>query len=160
MNRDSVLAELTAHQDNYISGQELAERLNISRVAIWKHIEALKEQGYDIRAVSGRGYQLVSRGGLVDAQAVQCLLGDAVIGRRIIYLPRVDSTNEAIKRMRLDPGLEEGTVLVAGTQERGKGRMGRHWESPPGGLWFSVYLKPRIPLENIALLSLVFSVAI
>ncbi|NLW91217.1 MAG: biotin--[acetyl-CoA-carboxylase] ligase, partial [Syntrophomonadaceae bacterium] len=159
MNRNKVLAELTAHQDNYISGQELADRLSISRVAIWKHIAALKEQGYDIRAVSGRGYQL-TRGGPIDPQVVQDALADALIGNRIIFLPRVDSTNETLKRMHLEPGLAEGTVLVAGTQERGKGRIGRRWESPLGGLWFSVYLQPRTPLESIALLSLIFSLAI
>lgn len=161
MNRDRVLAELTAHQGSYMSGQELADRLNISRVAIWKHIEMLKEQGYDICAVSGRGYQLTTPGGLINAQVVQSILvADALIGSRISYLPRVDSTNEALKRLNTEKALEEGSVLAAGTQERGKGRRGRHWESPAGGLWFSFYLKPRIPLENIALLSLVFSLAI
>lgn len=160
MNRDRVLAELTVHQGRYISGQELADRLNISRVAIWKHIEILKEQGYDISAVSGRGYQLTSPGGLINALAVQNLLTDVLIGSRISYLPRVDSTSDALKRLSAENALEEGSVLAAGTQERGKGRRGRHWESPSGGLWFSFYLKPMIPLENIGLLSLVFSVAI
>jgi len=160
VNRESVLAELAAHQGEYISGQDLAEGLNISRVAVWKHIEALKEQGYDIRAVSGRGYQLAVRGGLIEAQVVQAALAGAQIGKRIIYLPRVDSTNEALKRLRLEENLEEGTLLAAGTQERGKGRMGRRWESPPGGLWFSVILQPRVPLEHIALLSLVFALAV
>ena len=159
MNRDRVLAELADNQGEYISGQELAARLNISRVAVWKHIEALKEQGYDIRAVSGRGYQLEARGGLISPKDVQGSLGDVLIGSRVIYLPRVDSTNEALKRLRTEGNLKEGTVLAAGVQERGKGRMGRHWESPPGGLWFSVLLQPRIPLERVALLSLVFAVA-
>jgi len=160
MKRDRVLAELAAHQGEYISGQELASRLNISRVAIWKHIESLKEQGYDIRAVSGRGYQLETRGGLIQPAEVQAIKGNTLIGSQIIFVPRADSTNEALKRLRLEQDLTEGTVLIAGTQERGKGRMGRHWESPPGGLWFSVLLQPRVPMEHIALLSLVFAIAV
>lgn len=160
MNRDRVLAELAAHQGEYISGQELAARLNISRVAVWKHIEALKEQGYDIAAVSGRGYQLASRGGVIQPEAVRARLVSTLVGSEIIYLPRVDSTNEALKRKRKEQELPEGTVLIAGIQEKGKGRMGRHWESPPGGLWFSFLLQPGIPLEQVALLSLVFALAV
>lgn len=159
MNRDSVLAELAEHQDGYISGQELALRLNISRVAVWKHIEALKAQGYDIRAISGRGYQLAAQGGLIRPTEIQAALDGGLIGRQIIFAPRVDSTNEGLKRLRLEQDLAEGTVLVAGNQEKGKGRRGRRWESPPGGLWFSFYLRPHIPLEEIALLSLVFAAA-
>lgn len=160
MNRDKVLAELAEHQGEYISGQELASRLNISRVAVWKHIESLKEQGYNIRAVSGRGYQLEARGGLIRPAEIQDIKGDTLIGNQVFFIPRVDSTNEALKRLRLEQSLAEGTVLAAGTQEKGKGRMGRHWESPPGGLWFSVLLQPRVPLEHIALLSLVFAIAV
>lgn len=83
-----------------------------------------------------------------------------LIGRDIIYLSETDSTNEHVRRLLEAGGLAAGTVVVAEQQTQGKGRAGREWESPPGGLWFSVLMKPKLPLERMALLSLVFAVAI
>jgi len=80
------------------------------------------------------------------------------LGEKIIYLDEVDSSSEYIKR-NLDE-MTEGTVVVARRQLQGKGRAGRVWESPVGGLWFSILLRPDIPLDRTALLSLVFAVAI
>ncbi len=83
-----------------------------------------------------------------------------IIGKKIIYLDEVDSTSDYIKRA-LDIGeMTEGTVVAASIQTKGKGRAGRVWESPAGGLWFSLLLYPRLPMEKMALLSLVFAVAI
>jgi BirA family biotin operon repressor/biotin-[acetyl-CoA-carboxylase] ligase len=83
-----------------------------------------------------------------------------LIGQNIIYLKEVDSTNEYIKRYLNSGRLTAGTVVVAELQSQGKGRAGRKWDSPRGGLWFSVLLRPEIPLERMALLSLVFAVGI
>ncbi len=83
-----------------------------------------------------------------------------LIGKKIIHLDKVDSTSNYIKRALEAREIIEGTVVRAGIQTKGKGRAGRVWESPPGGLWFSVLLHPRLPLEEMALLSLVFAAGI
>lgn len=157
--RQKILRELIRNRDKFISGSDLAEHLGISRVAVWKHIEALKEEGYEITGVSGKGYQLNDKGVIIPATVKAGLTGQ-LIGREILYYPRLDSSSEALKRSIRDNAVEEGTVYVAGKQERGKGRRGRRWESPAGGLWFSFLLRPDLPVSQIALLSLTFAVAL
>lgn len=159
--RDEILSELYRHQGEYVSGQELADRLGITRVAVWKNIEALKEEGYEIEAVSRRGYILHNGKEMVVPGVVQEELKDRLLGRKVIYYPELDSTNEEAKRMiGAGKNLEEGVVIVAGKQTAGRGRLGRKWESPKGGLWFSVVLCPRLPVSELSLLSLVFACAV
>ncbi len=83
-----------------------------------------------------------------------------LLGKRIIHLAKVDSSSNYIRREIEAGEITEGTVVVAGSQMKGRGRAGRAWESPPGGLWFSVLLRPRLPVDERALLSLVFAVGI
>jgi len=97
--RQKILKELLQNRDSFISGSQLGERLGISRVAIWKHIEALKEEGYDINGVSGRGYQLEDSG-IIIPDEIMAGLPQQLIGSQIYYYPRLDSTNEALKRCR------------------------------------------------------------
>ena len=156
--RQKILKELVKNRDNFASGSQLAESLGISRVAVWKHIEALKKEGYDISGVSGRGYQLNDNGVIIPDE-IRIGLSQQLIGSEIHYYPRLDSTNEALKRS-IKECPPEGMVYVAGKQEGGKGRRGRKWESPPGGLWFSFLLRPTLPLPQTALLSLVFAVSL
>jgi BirA family biotin operon repressor/biotin-[acetyl-CoA-carboxylase] ligase len=156
--RQKILKELVQNRDSFISGSQLAESLGISRVAVWKHIEALKKEGYDITGVSGRGYQLKDNG-IIIPEEIKAGLSQQLIGSQVYYYPYLDSTNEALKRSIKDHPLE-GTVYVAGKQAEGKGRRGRKWESPPGGLWFSFLLRPTLPLSQTALLSLVFAVSL
>lgn len=157
--REQILKELLQNRDNFISGSQLARRLGISRVAVWKHIEALKEEGYEITGVSGRGYQLNDKGVIIP-EVIKASLGGQLIGREIVYYPQLDSSSEALKRSLKDKVIEEGTVYVAGKQDQGKGRRGRRWESPAGGLWFSFLLRPDLAVSQIALLSLTFAVAL
>jgi len=158
--RKKILKELVTNQDEFISGNELARRLGISRVAVWKHIEALKEEGYDIIGVSGKGYYLDKTMGVIIPEDVEISLKGQLIGSKVVYYPHLDSTSEALKRSLKENLVQEGTVLIAGSQNRGKGRRGRTWESPPGGLWFSFLLLPKLPVAQIALLSLTFAVAL
>ncbi|MGI5911988.1 MAG: biotin--[acetyl-CoA-carboxylase] ligase [Syntrophomonadaceae bacterium] len=157
--RQKILRELVKNRDTFISGSELASYLGISRVAVWKHIEALKEEGYEIIGVSGKGYHL-DNVGVILADDIKTSLKGQLIGQEIIYYPRLDSSSEALKRHLKQRKIEEGTVYVAGKQDKGKGRRGRLWESPFGGLWFSFILYPNLPMFQMALLSLTFAVAL
>ncbi|MBO8159437.1 biotin--[acetyl-CoA-carboxylase] ligase [Thermosyntropha sp.] len=155
--REKILNELYRQEEGYISGSEMAERLGITRVAVWKHIEALKAEGYDIEAVSGRGYVLKNKKDVIVPAAVKEVLKTRIFGRNIIYYNCLDSTNEEAKRILKKNEIEEGTVITALKQTSGRGRLQRRWESPVGGLWFSLVLHPILSVSEIALLSLVFA---
>ena len=123
---------------DYVSGQELSERLHVSRSAVWKHIKALKEEGYVIDSVTNRGYLLKNIPELWNEQQVQENLKTLRLGRELLILRDVDSTNEELKR-RARTDAAHGLVCVAEKQGAGKGRLGRAWSSPAGtGMWMSV----------------------
>ncbi|MDD4548155.1 MAG: biotin--[acetyl-CoA-carboxylase] ligase [Syntrophomonadaceae bacterium] len=158
--RDTILKELWQYKGEYVSGNELAAKLGISRVAVWKHIEALKEEGYDIRGVSGKGYCLQNTDNIIISSEITGRLKNRLIGNQVISLSKVDSTNQVCKQMIKNKQISEGAVIVAAEQLNGKGRLGRKWDSPSGGLWFSLLLSPALPVSELPLLSLVFSIAV
>jgi BirA family transcriptional regulator, biotin operon repressor / biotin---[acetyl-CoA-carboxylase] ligase len=134
--RDELLKTLTEQPDTIVSGRDLSDRFGVSRVTIWKHIRKLREMGYPI-STSPRGYRLET--------AADDLLPGRFPGRsdRIHYFERLDSTMDQAKRMARE-GCPDFTVVIAGRQERGRGRLNRQWHSGPGGLYFTVVLRPNI----------------
>ena len=159
-SNDPILKYLHQQRGSYISGSELASWLGISRVAVWKRIEVLKKAGYEISARQGRGYCIEPGSSFFSPPEVADRLRTTWLGREIQFFPSLDSTNEELKRLLRLGQASEGLVIAAGRQQRGKGRRGRSWESPAGGLWFSLYLSLHLPLQQLALLSLVFAVAL
>lgn len=157
--RQKILTKLYELKGAPVSGNDLAAELGISRVAVWKHIEALKQEGYDITGISGQGYNLNDWPSLIWPDEIMNNLNSRLI-KEILFYPTLDSTNELAKELLADKKAKEGLVIVAGKQTAGKGRLGRIWESPAGGLWFSIILSPKLPLHELPLLSLVFAVAI
>ncbi|MBE1445928.1 biotin--[acetyl-CoA-carboxylase] ligase [Paenibacillus sp. OAS669] len=144
----------------FLSGEELSTKLNCSRTAIWKHIERLRQEGYEFEAVSRKGYRLTSKPEKLDVQAIQNRLETKVLGRTMFYYDEVDST-QIVARERIAQGAEEGTLVIAELQTAGRGRLGRKWHSPKGkGLWMSLVLKPRIPLHFTPQLTLLIAVAL
>ncbi len=158
--RRQILMELCRHPDQYVSGKQMAELLGISRVAVWKHIEALKAEGYDIQGVSGRGYRIAELHNIIIPEHVEKNLSTRLMGRELYVFKEVDSTNQVARKLLRENRAGEGAVIVAGRQTGGRGRRGRSWQSPVGGLWFSLISRPGLALPDTALLSLVFSVAI
>lgn len=143
----SVLKALRKKKDGYISGEELAAASSISRAAVWKHVNNLREKGYDIEAVSRLGYRLTATPDALLPEEITPVLKTKSLGKKIIYREVVDSTNNLAKSLA-EGGEKEGTVVVAEEQSRGKGRLGRNWSSPVGGIWLSAILRPNIlPLE-------------
>ncbi|MDD3852465.1 MAG: biotin--[acetyl-CoA-carboxylase] ligase [Syntrophomonadaceae bacterium] len=157
--KQQILNQLLLSRGEFISGAKLANITGVSRVAVWKHMGNLKQEGYNIISVKGKGYQLLQIENIIIPEIVADYLQTENIGRKVFIVPQIDSTNNRLKAMLQEQSLPTGTVLVAASQNSGKGRRGRSWISPPGGLWFSVLLRPPLDLARTALLSLVFAVA-
>ncbi|HXG47853.1 MAG TPA: biotin--[acetyl-CoA-carboxylase] ligase [Methylomirabilota bacterium] len=138
-----ILAALRQAGEGGVSGADLAQRLGISRAAIWAHIEELRALGFEIVASPHHGYRLLDTPDLLLADDLLARLeGRPVIGRDIRVFRETGSTNDVAEKLARD-GAAEGVVVFAESQTRGRGRLGRTWLSPRGkGLWFSVLLRP------------------
>lgn len=144
MNADiEILAALRAAGVGGVSGAELAQRLHVTRAAIWARIHDLRQLGYDIAATPYAGYHFISAPDLLHADDLAARLGPVrVIGRDLRVFRETASTSDIAEHLARD-GVAEGAVVFAEAQARGRGRLGRPWHSPAGkGLWFSVLLRP------------------
>ncbi len=149
-----------AAADDYLSGERLCSTLGITRSAVWKHIRQLRSEGYQIDAVTGRGYLLSGLTGRPVQAEVLPFLTCQRFGTTIDYHTMATSTNMLAKALALE-GAPEGCVVVADAQSGGKGRMGSTWISPPGvNLYFSLILRPAVPSIRVPQLTLLLAVAI
>lgn len=155
--RERILKELNRNKESHTSGQSLSEKLGVSRTAVWKHINSLKELGYEIEAVPNRGYKLLASPDLLTPEEVYPLLKTSILGRNIIHEYSLESTTILAKRIATRQ--REGTVVVAEEQLEGRGRLGRQWYSPQGGIWVSIILKPQIRPDRAYQLTQVAAVA-
>jgi len=147
-------------QGQWHSGEDIGAALSISRSAVAKHIASLRRQGYEIAASSRRGYMLRSAPNAPYPAEVVPLLNSQVVGNTLLYLPQTDSTN-AVAAQEAHKGACEGTVVVADAQSDGRGRLHRHWHSPPGSnLYFSIILRPSVSPRRISQLPLVAAVSL
>ncbi|MCK4938366.1 MAG: biotin--[acetyl-CoA-carboxylase] ligase [Methanosarcinales archaeon] len=157
-HREEILDVLRKNHEVYISGEELAETLSISRTMIWKYVESLRQDGFVVESVTNRGYRLVSAPDLLLQDEVQRDLDTDFIGKKMFYFDEIDSTNRKARELAID--CPDGTLIIAERQSEGRGRMGKEWYSPPGGIWLSIILKPDISPEHIYRLTLVAGVAV
>ena len=157
--REHVLAMLK-ESDDFVSGQELCGKLSVSRTAIWKAINSLKEAGYVIEAVRNRGYRLVSCPDVLLSDEIQSRLETKWFGRKISYFDVIDSTNSEIKR-QAEKEFIPGMLAIAEKQTLGRGRKERHWESPAKtGIWMSFAVKPDLPPYKASMITLVTALAV
>jgi BirA family biotin operon repressor/biotin-[acetyl-CoA-carboxylase] ligase len=156
-----ILRALREPPGGSVSGADLSRQLGISRAAIWARLQALRELGYDIEASPHLGYRLVSAPDLLHADDLLSRLGKTrVIGRDIRIFERTTSTNDIMARLAGD-GVKEGAVVFAESQSRGRGRLGRHWISPPRkGLWFSILLRPNLAPQSATQLTVAAATAL
>jgi len=158
--RNTILEILRLSGDGYISGEEIAERLGVSRTAVWKHIKEMRAQGYDIESHARSGYRLRETPDALLPGEIMHGLQTEVIGQEIIGHEEIDSTNKEAKRLAR-AGAKDGTVVVAESQTGGKGRLERHFFSPKGkGIWFSVILRPRFLPQEAPKCTLMAAVAV
>lgn len=131
-------------ENEYISGQELSEKLGISRSAIWKHMNELKKDGYEIEGKSRRGYRIISSPDKLSENTIKWGLNTNWLGKHIHHKESVDSTQKIAHELALN-GAEHGSIVIADEQTQGKGRMNREFISNNSdGLWVSLILRPNI----------------
>lgn len=160
MNKiDLKLLELL-HNGDFVSGEKISEEIGVSRTTIWKHINKLKQLGYQIESATNKGYRLVKIPDRIVPEEVYLGLKTDYIGREIKVFSSLGSTNERAKELaRKD--FPTGTVVIAEEQTAGKGRLGRSWFSPPGtGLWFSLIVRPDIPPNKAPFLTIITSLTL
>lgn len=154
------ILRLLRSADGYISGQELCNRFGVSRTAVWKAINQLKEAGYEIEAQQNKGYRLMAAPDLMTEAEIKSLMHTDWVAKEVLYFDTIDSTN--IKAQELaEKGYQSGTLVVADKQESGKGRRGRSWVSPSGtGIFMTLMIKPDINPNNASMLTLVAALAV
>ncbi|BDG07235.1 biotin--[acetyl-CoA-carboxylase] ligase [Anaeromyxobacter paludicola] len=159
-SEELVLSFLAEAGDAFVSGEAMSGKLGLSRAAVWKHVESLRERGYRIDAVAARGYRLVAIPDRLSPLEVGPLLNTHDVGRPLHYFEEVGSTSDVAKQLA-EEGAEHGEVVVAEAQTAGRGRRGRSWFSAAGrNLAFSVILRPDLPPQRASELTLVASVAL
>lgn len=158
--RKRLLDAFTNSEKEFLSGQHLAELIGCTRTAVWKHIEVLRKEGYELEAVRRKGYRIVKVPEKITANEVRLGLTTKRLGQHIHYEESVDSTQKIALRLSLD-GAPEGTVVIAEEQTAGRGRMARPWHSPKyTGVWMSVILRPDLLPQKAPQLTLIVAVAV
>ena len=142
-SEDKVLKFLEENKKTFISGETIANNLNLSRNAVWKAINKLRKQGYDIQAVNNKGYMLTANNDIISRQGILSYLGNEYKGvdAAVHVFDSTASTNKTAKEMAI-AGCDHGTMIVAKQQELGKGRKDHSFFSPEGGIYLSIVLSP------------------
>lgn len=158
-NVKKKILKLLKDSDDFLSGEKISEEFGVTRAAIWKSINSLKEDGYEIESISRKGYRLLSTPDILTYEEIKDNLNTKFIGRKIYYHDTIDSTNKMAKIIAHKD--VEGVIIVAEEQIEGIGRLGRTWVSPKKkGLYFSIILKPQVAPMEVAKLTLIGAVAV
>lgn len=154
--KSEMLRMLEHKRGEVVSGEELAAQLQVSRAAVWKAVQALRSQGHDIQSVQGSGYILTACSDRLTQEVLEVYLS---AGTPVRVVQRAISTNTLAKAWAAE-GAPHGAMALAECQEGGRGRMGRSFESPPGGIYMSVVLRPDAGEENPTLATAAAAVAV
>ncbi len=146
--KEEILSVLKQHPEEFISGEKLSEMFQVSRTAIWKHINTLRKEGYEIDSVTNKGYFLKTNPNRIDEDRLRPLVS------YFSYLEEADSTNHVCKRL-WEEGKPDFSLVIAEEQTKGKGRMGREWIAPKGsGLFMSFLFRPDMMTEQVTFITL------
>ncbi|MCR4429821.1 MAG: biotin--[acetyl-CoA-carboxylase] ligase [Tepidanaerobacteraceae bacterium] len=158
-NPDRLLMMLLAAKGGYVSGEEISRRFGVSRSAVWKQINRLREIGYEIESSTRLGYRISKSSDLMLPEEIWSKSKLSFLGDRIYYYSTIDSTNTQAKKLG-QQGVPHGTLVIADEQTGGKGRMGRSWLSPAReGIWISAILKPQLMPFDAPKLTILTAVA-
>ena len=160
MLQDEILSLLRSEPDAYRSGEEMSRQLGVSRAAVWKAVEALRRAGYEIVSAPNRGYRLSAAPDDLRAGELTTAMSGRLVGREVVCLDTVDSTNSEVKR-RAANGAVEGLAVISDEQTAGRGRRGNAFQSLKGkGLFCSVLLRPQVALDALSQLTAWTAVAV
>lgn len=155
--KEKLLTLLEARRGSFVSGEEAAKELSVTRAAVCKAVKALRQAGYPIDAVTNRGYCLSQTGDVLSAQGIAKYLNPEI---HPLVEKSLDSTNAAARRLA-EQGAAEGTAVLAGAQSQGRGRYGRSFYSPDGtGVYLSLLLRPAGDPQQTVLLTAAAAAAI
>ena len=150
----------TLRQERHISGEELGKRLNVSRSAVWKHINELRNRGYIIDSSPRSGYSFIKSTHLLLPEEIGLGLNTQIMGKHIVHYGEVSSTQDIAAELARG-GAAEGTLVIAEMQTKGRGRKGRSWVSlPEGGIYLSLILRPNLMPSQIVQIPLIAGVAL
>jgi BirA family biotin operon repressor/biotin-[acetyl-CoA-carboxylase] ligase len=156
---EEILRLLKEHPSSFLSGEQISRQMKVTRAAVWKRVKHLRALGYEIEASTRTGYHLIRSPDLLTPSEVKPLLKTKWMGRTIHHFHSIDSTNLAAYQLALH-GAEEGEIVIAESQKKGRGRLGRKWFSPPlSNLYVSIILRPKIPPHQASLITLMAAVA-
>jgi len=155
--RSEILALLK--QSDHVSGEEIAARLKISRAAVWKHVKALRQKGYRIDSAPGYGYTMISSTTDVVPEEITADLKTSVIGKTVHCYKEVASTQDVADKLARS-NASEGTVIIARSQVKGRGRKGRPWVSENDGIYISMILRPSLKPVHVVQVPMVVGVAL
>ena len=156
---EKIVRLLKSHKFEFLSGEQLSRSLNLSRAAVWKYIKKLQSLGYKIQTRQNLGYKLLAKPELLLPWEVADGLQTEIFGRKIYYFDTIDSTQSFALRLASKP-YENGSIVIAERQTRGKGRLNRRWISPKGGIWLSILLKPDFEVSYVSLFPIITSLAL
>ena len=159
MLRQNILDLLAADPEKYVSGESISQQLNVTRAAVWKQIQVLKKEGFEIVGQTNNGYCLLQTPFSLNEWVLKRALTTTSLGHKIYLEDELESTNVRAKELARQ-GSVHGQVILARKQTSGRGRLQRPFESPRGGLWMSVVLQPNLSLADASKLTLAASVAI
>lgn len=158
--KTEVLSILERERSRYISGQELAKTLSVSRTAVWKAVKSLQEDGHRVLAVTNKGYMLESGSDLLSEEGIRFRLPEKYRNSAIMVYSTIDSTNTQAKKLALE-GTPHGTIILAEEQSAGRGRYGKSFFSPRGaGLYMSLVLKPERDMSDTQMITVAAAVAV
>jgi len=149
----------TLRREKHISGEEIGKQFKISRTAVWKHVNELRKMGYEIRSSPKIGYTFKKSPDLLLPEEIEHGLKTKFIGKHVVHYDTAFSTQDIAAEMARG-GATEGTLVIAETQENGRGRKGRSWVSfPKGGIYLSLILKPNLMPSQVVQIPLIAGVA-
>lgn len=156
--KEQILSRLIENSDEYISGQQLAQAIGVSRAAIWKGIKALRAEGFAIDAVTNKGYRLGKENDILNAPLVQAEIENSAV--QVIYYPTIDSTNTQAKRL-INEGVQNDLLIISEEQTNGRGRQGKSFYSPAlTGIYMTLVTHPMTALTNAVTATTAAAVAV
>lgn len=157
--KHKLLEVFSKANGDFVSGQALADSIGCSRTAVWKHIESLRQEGFELEAVRNKGYRITSKPDKVSENELLIGLETERLGKHVVFMETVQSTQKEAHKIAEEAA--EGTLVIAEEQTAGRGRMTRPWHSPKyTGIWMSLILKPDLPPVKAPQFTLIAAVAV